>query len=149
MLGKVRRPEMGVSLAEVLVALFIMSVVGVAAVVGLGTTVKVNDMARTRITAESLARAELEYISSQPFPEHGLNYRLPDSPTYPVEWVTVRAMPEGYTGTGYSILVQSSVLGSFSDVESTPYIKQKITAIVYYGDDNKEVLKIETYRTQY
>jgi type II secretory pathway pseudopilin PulG len=145
---KMRRNERGVSLAEVLVAMFILSVVGVATIVGVGTSVKVNELARARISAESLARSELEFVSSHLPIDGELEYILQTgSQTYikqPASWndVILNTMPEGYTG--YSITVKT--IPNLTETVGT-YIKQKITADVKYkGGD---VLQIETYLAQY
>jgi Tfp pilus assembly protein PilV len=135
----VRRSERGASLMETVTALSILSFVGLAAIAGVFTSVKSNDMARTRISAESLARSEIEYISRQPYVTAAIDYTLPTSPTYPAEWdTTAHAMPEGYTG--YSIRVSSSGVYGQSSI-------QKVAAVVSYMDG--KVLTIETYRAQY
>jgi len=143
----VRRSERGVTLAEVLIALAILGFVGVAVIAGVFTAVKGNDTARTRITAESLARSELEYINSQDY-----DTLYPGTPT-PLAWdYTLPADPPRWdplhTGqpwdyTGYEITVSS--------VEKAAGI-QAITAAVRYvnnADPNAPVLTIETYRAKY
>ena len=56
--------ERGVSLAEALVAVAILGFVGVTLVAGIYTTIQGNTIARINMTAESLARYELEYVRS-------------------------------------------------------------------------------------
>jgi len=138
----VRRSEQGVTLAEVLVALLILGFVGVAVIAGVFTTVKNNETARTRITAESLARSELEYVNSQAY-----TTLYPGTPT-PLSWNYT--LPGGsprwdplHTGlpwdyTGYVITVSS--------VEKDTEI-QTITALVRYNGG--DVLKIDTYRANH
>ena len=131
--------ERGASLMETVTAMSILSFVGLAAIAGVFTSVKSNDMARTHIAAESLARSEIEYISRQPYVTAAIDYTLPTSPTYPTEWdTTAHAMPDGYTD--YSIRVSSSGVYGESSI-------QKIAAVVSYMDD--DVFTIETYRAQY
>jgi Tfp pilus assembly protein PilV len=118
---RVRRSERGVTLAEVLIALFILGFVGVAVIAGVFTTVKGNETARTRITAESLARSELEYVNSQ---------------NTPGDWTYV-FLPPDYAN--YSVAVSSTTL-------EEPIVgrQQRITAVVSYKDD--DILTIETWR---
>jgi len=147
MFVRMHRSQNGVSLAEVLVALFILSAVGVAAVVGLGTTVKVNDMARTRITAESLARSELEYVVSEnytklyPNPGTEWSYTLSESgDSYP-SWDSLHnGLPWDYPG--YTITVSS--------VEKSAGIQMITAAVKYIYSQNPDniVLTIVTYRAE-
>lgn len=147
MILRVHRSERGVSLIEMLVALFILSVVAVAIIAGVFTTVKGNDLNRTRITAESLARTELEYVSSQPF-RTNWNYALPDaSPSYPSGWVAPLTVPIDYSN-GYSITVAASDNITTGTKGSS---KQKIEVNVKYvhsADPNNPILTIVTYQVQ-
>jgi len=141
---QLHRAERGVSLMETLVALFILSAVGVAVIAGVYTTVKANEVARTQITAESLARTELEYISSQPFSTGWTSYTSPPPtvhPSCPVGWDTAHTMPTGYTG--YSITISPSELVLGTDPGGTMSNKQKITAVVSYNGG--QVISISTY----
>jgi Tfp pilus assembly protein PilV len=140
----VRRSERGVTLAEVLIALFILGFVGVAVIAGVFASVKSNDTARTRITAESLARSELEFVNSQEDISQGdWSYTLPDGP--PTWDLSHTALPQD--SAGYSIYVSSSKI---VEQVATKDRRQLITAIVSYKDDDiltdDEVLKIETWR---
>lgn len=145
MVVRVQRSERGVSLMETLVALFILSVVGVAVIAGIYTTVKANELVRTRITAESLARTELEYVSSQPMrteAEWTSGYTLPaTNPTYPPGWDATHTMPTGYVG--YSITVTPSETVTGDDADAQMSTKQKITAVVTYN--TVEVFSINMY----
>jgi len=131
---RVHRSERGVSLMETLIALFILAVVGVAVIAGIFTTVKANEVARTQITAESLARTELEYVSSQPISTNWTSYTLTSPtiyPTYPAGWDPTHTMPQGYTG--YSITVTPSELVTGTDPSGQMSRKQKITTVVTYN----------------
>jgi type II secretory pathway pseudopilin PulG len=144
------RFERGVSLAEVLVAMFILSAVGVATIAGVGTTVKVNEVARARITAESLARSELEYVISEnytklypitvPPTNPNWSYSLSESTVSYASW-DVDQLHNGqpWDYPGYTITVSSEV---------SPGGIQMITASVrdiYSPDPGKTVLTIVTY----
>jgi len=140
--NRVQRTERGVSLIETLVALFILSVVGVAAIAGIYTTVKSNEVARTQITAESLARTELEFVSSQPYVTTALDYTLTlptDHPSYPTGWDQTHTMPEGYTNYSIRVYAGDNVPGEESSI-------RKITADVFYN--TTKVLGISTYLSE-
>jgi prepilin-type N-terminal cleavage/methylation domain-containing protein len=133
--------QQGISLAEVLVALFIVSIVAVAVTAGVGTSIKSNDMARMRISAESLARSELEYVSTQAYQANSWTYTLPGGP-YPTWWAaTHESLPAGYTG--YSITVSASDNVASPGDKSR---KQKVTAVVTYS--GSQVLSMATYQSQ-
>jgi len=136
---RMHRSERGVSLAEVLVALVILAFVGVAVIAGVFTSIKSNETARTRISAESLARSEIEFVYSQPYVATNWTYILPDNPSYPAGWDATHSMPEGYAG--YLITVSASENNS-----GTKSSKQKITAAVSYN--GSPVLTIVTYQAQ-
>jgi len=138
---RVNNSERGVSLAETLVALFILSVIGVAMTAGVGTSIKSNDIARMRISAESLARSELEYVSSQAYQATAWTYTLPEGP-YPTWWATTHdSLPAGYTG--YSVTVTASDNVASAGDKSR---KQKVTAVVTYN--GSQVLSMATYQSQ-
>lgn len=141
------RSQQGVSLMETLVALFILSVVGVAVIAGVYTSIKGTDLTRTRINAESLARNELEYVRSQPFTTNW-NYALPSaSPSYPSGWKPPLTYPSDYSN-GYSITVAASDNLTTGKGKSS---KQKITVKVKYDKSSNPatpILTIVTYQTQ-
>ena len=140
---KACRSGRGVSLMETLVALFILSVVGVAVIAGIQTTVLANELARTKISAESLARTELEYVNSQPYETGTLDYTLPGSPTYPAGWDTAHAMPAGYSGYSVHVYADANIAGDKSSM-------RKVTAVVGYdnGSGTREVLRISMYQAE-
>jgi Tfp pilus assembly protein PilW len=143
---RVHRSERGVSLMEVLVALFILAVVGVAIIAGVFTSIKGTDLTSTRITAESLARTELEFVYSQPYATGWPPYTLAspsDHPTYPAGWDKAHTMPEGYTNYSITVSSDSALSGYSSSTEI-----QKITAVVKYGGINPPVYTIVTYQVK-
>jgi type II secretory pathway pseudopilin PulG len=139
--------ERGVSLVETLVALFILGIVGVAIIAGAFTSIIGSSLTRTRLTAESLARIELEYVSSQPF-KTSWSYSLPGgAPSYPSGWRAPLTFPVDYSN-GYSITVAASEAVVTGKGTSS---KQKITAEVRYNKSptpNSPVVTIVTYQTQ-
>jgi Tfp pilus assembly protein PilV len=64
MLNRKKYGLRGVSLVEVLVALFIMTVVGAAILAGTYVNIKSTGAAREGILAEGLAKSELEYVKA-------------------------------------------------------------------------------------
>ncbi len=138
------RTQKGTSLMEVLIALFIFSIIGAVIVAGVFVAVKGNDVSRTHIMAESLARYELEYlkdVSSENWTVAPWTYSLPGPPAPPWDATHV-ALPSGYSG--YSITMTAQPL------TSAPYLSnsrtQKVTASVRYN--NKTILGIDEYLMQ-
>ncbi|MGA2158356.1 MAG: type II secretion system protein [Dehalococcoidia bacterium] len=134
--------ERGVSLTEALVALAILGFVGVTLVAGIYTTIQGNTIARINMSAESLARYELEYVKSvsdnwtnitkATAPWH---YTLPGGP-YPAWDSSHNSLPSGYTG--YTITVNGNVLGGSYDTNI-----QQVTATVTYS--SKQEAQIAEY----
>ena len=62
-----RTREQGFSLIEMLVALAILGLVGVAFALALQTALRAQDLTKERVTSENLARAQLEEIRNQGF----------------------------------------------------------------------------------
>jgi prepilin-type N-terminal cleavage/methylation domain-containing protein len=141
---RVRGTEKGVSLMEVLVALFILSVVGAVVVTGVFVSVKGNDISRTHIISEGLARYELEYLKdvcTENWTVSPWTYQLPGPPAPPWDAGHIN-LPSGYDG--YSITVSANPL------TGAPYNSdnrtQKVNASVSYN--GKSVLSIEEYLVQ-
>lgn len=129
----------GVSLTETLVALAILAIITAALVGGLYVSVKGNEVARTHISAEGLARYELEYVKhSNSWSPASWTYTLPGAAP---SWdASHNSIPGAYSG--YSVTVTAALLSSPSDTT----ILQRITASVSY--DGTQVISIDTYRTQ-
>ena len=142
MIVRVNNAERGVSLTEVLVALFILSVLGVVIVSGVFTMVKSNETSRNHTSAESLVFSELEYVSSQSYVTTDWTYTLPEGP-YPTWWATVHtSLPSGYDG--YSVQVSATSGASLPGYGSSDI--QKITAVARYN--GVDIFTITTYRAQ-
>ncbi|MFA5399193.1 MAG: prepilin-type N-terminal cleavage/methylation domain-containing protein [Dehalococcoidia bacterium] len=139
-----RGVQKGVSLTEVLIALFILSVVGAVIVAGVFVAVKGNDVSRTHIVAEGLARYELEYLKdvcTENWTVAPWAYTLPGPPAPPWDNSHI-VLPSGYEG--FSVTVSAEPLTGapyFSDNRT-----QKVTAAVFYA--GKSVLSIEQYLVQ-
>ena len=61
------KSEKGIGLIEVLIALVILGIIGVAFLSGLATASKAVIIAAERTTAESLARSQMESVKEQPY----------------------------------------------------------------------------------
>lgn len=154
MVVPVHRSESGVSLAEVLVALLIMSLVAVAVIGGVYMSVESNGVSRKIISAESLARAELDYVKSIQNTESWYldswnlplwSYTMAKSPlpNTPPRWDSAHiGLPDGYDG--YSVTCSASSL-PITPIAYDANI-QAITVTVYLN--SVQVLQMVTYRTK-
>jgi len=115
------KSEKGFSLIEVLVALVLLSIIGVCFLGGLGTVSGITFSVDNRETAKNLAETQIEYIKGQPY---ATSYD--QSP--------ILGQYDGYTAT--------------IDVESLQDSNiQKITVII--EQQGKAAMKLETYRVRY
>jgi len=131
----------GVSLMEVLVALFILSVVGAVVVGGVFVAVKGNTVSRTHILAEGLARYELEYVKSVAANNWtsitNQTYTIPSG--YPTWDNLHNSLPPGYEG--YTVAI------TISYIAEPPYNNdsniRKVNAAV--SNQGSTVISIDTY----
>jgi prepilin-type N-terminal cleavage/methylation domain-containing protein len=133
MLNKKRYGQSGVSLIEVLIALFIMSVVGVAILAGTYVNIKSTGEAREGIRAEGLAKYELERVKS----------------VATDNWSDITNSTTIYNGSdraseyaGYTVTVTIELLPSAPYNNNTNI--RKVTATVKNSKGNTEAT-IETY----
>jgi prepilin-type N-terminal cleavage/methylation domain-containing protein len=146
--------EKGVSLAEVLIALLIISLMAVAIIAGVNMSVKSNEVSSKIISAESLARAELDYVKSIANTEAWYldswtpplwTYTVAKSPlpSTPPRWDSAHTgLPDGYDG--YSVTCSASTL-PVTPIAYDANI-QKITVTVY--SNGVQVFQIVTDRTR-
>jgi prepilin-type N-terminal cleavage/methylation domain-containing protein len=86
-----RGSSRGVTLIEVLVALALFGIIGIAIAGGLGTASRAVLTADIRTNAESLARTQMEYVKSQ-------NMTYEQAPAGGVaNYTKISGIPEGYT----------------------------------------------------
>lgn len=115
----------------------VLAMVAAVMLSGVYATVKSNEVAREAISAESLARSELEYVKATGY--HSTipwSYTLPGTPPY---WDSSHtSLPSGYSN--YTVTVSAISLGY------SPDTIQKVTATVSYGGN--QVMNISTYDTQ-
>jgi prepilin-type N-terminal cleavage/methylation domain-containing protein len=148
------RKQRGFTLIEVLIALGLLGVVGIAFLGTLATSSNGIMVSDERATAESLARSEMEYVKSQDYSSAPWSYELPSgiSPTgqFPTWWDTEEphALPEGYQN--YTALVVASRLDPKGDGTGSDDGLQKITVTITFlkgTSDEKEVITLEGYNT--
>jgi len=113
--------ERGVSLAESLIAVAVVGTALTALLAGLSTGSMAVQRMDTRVTAQNLARSQMEYIQGQ---------------TYSSSYVTMTPLPDGYSVT----VVVSAISGRNQDEI------QKIKVTVSYDDDTVEVEDFRTNR---
>jgi len=88
-----KKNEKGFSLIEVVIALALLGIIGVALLSGLATASKAIYIADERATAESLARSQMEYVKEQGYLVGGA-YDIIDLSAYPASYgVSVVANP--------------------------------------------------------
>lgn len=90
------KSEKGFSLIEVMIALALLGIVGVAFLGALGTGSRVIFIADKRATAESLARTEMEYVRNQDYIT-ALDYDPGVSGSGEAIYEKIAEIPEGYT----------------------------------------------------
>ncbi len=124
---KFSRGQRGVSLLETLVALSILSVIGVTFINGLVTVSKANFTADEQTTAESLARSQIEWAKNADYVEEATQY----SPA---------PIPDGGDHVDYSVVITASPLRNPDDG------LQRITVTIKHFD--KTIIELESYKRQ-
>jgi prepilin-type N-terminal cleavage/methylation domain-containing protein len=129
----------GVSLTETILAIAILAIISAALVGGLFVSIQGDQVARKRISAEGLARYELEYVKARNYWDTiTWTYTLPGSPP---SWdATHNSLPSAYDG--YTVTVAAAPATGYSGTTNI----QKVTATVIYN--GIQVLSLDTYRTQ-
>jgi type II secretory pathway pseudopilin PulG len=101
MLGRRARCETGETLVEVLVAVVILGLAGVALMAGLGLSAKASDLHRKETTSGAYVRSYAEAIANYVATPGASNYK----PCAPANWYNVSAvtatlnLPSGYAAT--------------------------------------------------
>lgn len=138
------KKEKGFTLIEVIIALAILGIIGIAFLGALATASKAVAIADERASSESLARSEMEYVKSQDYSLADWSYELPSgtSPTgqFPDWWDfdDPHTLPDGYTG--FIVTVNAVPLHATDDGI------QKITVTIKYLDDDT-IIDLEGYKT--
>ena len=96
MTGNINRNQAGVSLIETIVAFGILSIIAVAFLSGLITSLSGTITAKEQVVAESLARSQLEYIKVA---HYSLTYSVSPYLDLPEGWSIPAPLVEEVTGT--------------------------------------------------
>ena len=132
---KVRNSQKGFLLIEILVGLALMGIIAVGFTNGLSTTFKGVTVSQERVTAESLAKSQIEYIKAQdyiPVAEYGIG----DPPKF-YELIDI---PADLVAAGYTVEITSLERHIISDVIEL----QSVTVAVKRNGEGK--MSIEVYR---
>jgi prepilin-type N-terminal cleavage/methylation domain-containing protein len=149
------RKQSGFTLIEVIIALGLLGVIGIAFLGTLATSSSGIIVSDERATAESLARSEMEYVKSHDYGVAPWSYELPLPNDWPEEslpgwWDTEEphTLPEGYQN--YTALVVASRLDPKGDGTSSDDGLEKITITITFLEDTsdeKTVITLEGYET--
>jgi prepilin-type N-terminal cleavage/methylation domain-containing protein len=127
---KIIRSEKGFSLVEVLIAVAILGIIGVAFAMGLFATSKNVLLSDNKTTGESLARTLMEDVKEAPY----ANDYNPDVNIY-VEF------PAEFADLGYSVII--------AEPETLVAGLQKITITIYHNGEEEDntVYVLEGYKS--
>jgi prepilin-type N-terminal cleavage/methylation domain-containing protein len=146
------RKQRGFTLIEVIIALGLLGVIGIAFLGALATASSGIIVSDERATAESLARSEMEYVKSQEYSSAEWSYELPLPEDWPEPlpdwWDSNHALPDGYEN--YTATVVASRLDPKGDGYGSDDGLQKITVTITFlegTDEEKEVIVLEGYKT--
>jgi type II secretory pathway pseudopilin PulG len=123
--------ERGLALTEALVTMAITGMVIAAFLFSMSTTSKAVIISQRLVTAENLAKSQIEYLRSQPYDE------AHDPPQY-------GGLPAGDIPDGFTVVTISERLDPKGDGLTTDDGLQKLTVVVNY--DGAEAFRLEDYR---
>ncbi|MCJ7425596.1 MAG: type II secretion system GspH family protein [Dehalococcoidales bacterium] len=149
------RKQRGFGLVEVIIALGLLGVIGIAFLGALATASNAIIVSDERATAESLSRSEMEYVKSHHYSIAPWSYELPLPPGWPEEslpdWWDTEAphtLPPGYEN--YTATVVANRLDPQGDGAGNDDGLQKITITITFLADTPEeklVITLEGYKT--
>jgi len=134
------KEQRGFTFIEVLVGVAIMGMIVAAFMLALATAFKANTLADIRTTADSLARAQMEYIKAQAF---GQSYNILSVPEDKVSY-SIWYDPDA-DGTTPDDEINASVDGEIIPVEIYEGL-QKIILIIKHNDSS--VLYLEGFKAE-
>jgi len=132
---KVRNSQKGFLLIEILVGLALMGIIAAGFINGLSTTFKGVTVSQERVTAESLAKSQIEYIKAQDYIPK-IEYD-PDDPANRYKLIDI---PPDLVAAGYTVEITSLERHIISDVIEL----QSVTVAVKRNGEGK--MSIEVYR---
>lgn len=119
--------QQGFTLTEVLVALAILAAAATVFLVGMTTASRSVMVSQRNVSAESLAKSELEYVKSSPYYSTNTTwtYQLPSG--YPPWGDTTHTLPTEYNGYTVNVSGERALVPGQEDYD---YGMQKITIVV-------------------
>jgi len=137
--------QKGQTLVEVLIAIVILGMVAVPFLTSLSVSSRAIMVTDDKAAAESLVRAELEYVKNSPYNFTGFSYAIPATPNNPPPWDPSRIALDSCYAT-YSVNVTGVPIHPENSTPSgVDRHIQKITVVVYH--QNTSVLTMSTYKT--
>lgn len=129
------RKQRGFSLVEVIIALGLLGIVGIALLGALATASSAIIIADQRTTAESLARSQMEYVKNQDY----------DSINNPPQYTLLSDTPAGYT-----IEIDAERLDPEGDGNDNDDGLQKLTVTITPPGDipEKRAITLEDYKVE-
>jgi type II secretory pathway pseudopilin PulG len=122
-----RSGESGLTLIETLMALTIFGLVGVIFMGGMGTTLIATMVSQERVTSESLAKSQMEYVKNDTYDD------VNDPPVYSQD-------PGLDLPTGYTIVTTAERLDPNSEGGSEDHGLQKVTVVVSHDGETSFTL---------
>lgn len=143
------RKQRGFGLVEVIIALGLLGIIGIAFLGALATSSSAIIISDERATAESLARSEMEYVKSQEYSSAPWSYELSSgtSPNeqFPEWWDPENhTLPDGYEN--YTATAEAEWLDPMDDGGDNDDGLQKITITVTFIPEEKTVIILEGYK---
>ena len=146
-----KKNEKGFSLIEVVIALLLMGIIGIALLIGLATASKAIFIADERATAESLARSQMESVKEQPY-DTAADYDAGVPGSGEVTYAKITGIPGGYTiwSVDRAGVTVEDIIGVPWDTENnqpstiTDDGIQRIKLVIKH--DVKEVVTLEDYK---
>ena len=143
---KVIRKEKGASLIEVVAAIGIMGLIATAFFMAIFIATKSIMIADERTNAESLARAQMEYVKQQEYDDIEWDYdELNLDGTQYLEGTPYSIWSVNGSGEVVDEIVAVPWDGQLDEPASPDVGLQKITLIIKHGDNN-EVLTLEGFK---
>lgn len=119
-----RRSERGMTLIEIIVALGILAAVAVVFLLGITTSSKAVMTSRERVSVDSLAKSQLEFIKSQPY-DADMDHNPPQ----------YQELPAAQIPDGYDIAINAERLDPKEDgLGNDDGLQQVTIAISYNGE---------------
>ena len=148
-----KKNEKGFSLIEVVIALLLLGIIGVALLSGLATASMALVIADERATAESLARSQMEYVKNQAYITAApYDSGVPGSGEVTYDKIT--GIPDSYTiwsedRTGQYIHLEDEVIGVPWDSQNNLPVDsdvglQRIELVIKHN--GREIITLEDYK---